>query len=338
MTIIQENMDSSAEASFSSHNRYSPGNQSAPIFFDRKFDTPEKINELRPSSTKKFHTYVLPTPVDGKRPIATCSVSPPSTARPVHRSAASVQLWHSSPLEPYKFAKNYRNNESSSLTKFPKVDTTVLKESNINSGPVRMPPPLSEPLSMPHFNQQPGVDTRDMRHQSFSGPLTSRHWSNNPNVSATDHIPSLERPHTASMMPLPVLTSRPSISPKGTPKISPPAIRSPMISELHELPRPPVGSTRSTRPASLIGYSAPLLYRGPELNKTTKTSPIAAHAASPLPTPPAGVQRSFSIPTTRRPVSPVAKFLDDPHNTSLAEDVASPHLTPISLTKTLPAL
>lgn len=329
-------MDGSAAASFNSHKRHGTGSQSSPLFFNKKLDLPDvTIRELQPSSTKKFHTYVLPTPGDAKLSASTGSVSPVSTARLGNRAAASTQLWHSSPLERYKFVKNSRDDEFSSLTKFPKVHTAVLKESNINSGPIRISPPLREQLSMPRSNQWSGVDTKKMRYQSSSGPLTSS-WSNNPNVSAPDLMPSLERPRTASAMPAPAHASRPSLSPKVTPNISPPPIRSPQISELHELPRPPTGSARSTRPVSMIGYSAPLLYRGPDLNKATKTSPIVSHTASPLPTPPAAVHRSYSIPSRRKLLSPVAKFLDDPHNVSFTEDVASPPLTPMSLTNLHP--
>ena len=336
--IIQENVDRNpAEYLNFNKRRPSADSQSEPIFPHTKFDLTEKIRQLRPSSTKKFHTYALPTPVDAQRSVSTGSVSPVSTVRFEPKVGAATQLWHSSPLEPFKFIKQSRDDDLSSPTKFPKAHSMVLKESNINSGPIRISSPLSEELSTPHFNPHTGSDTKKPKRQAFSGPLTSRHWSHKPNASVRDFMPSVEHRGPATMMPAHVWTSRPSISPKASPNVSPPPMKSPKISELHELPRPPIGSERPTRPTSLIGHSAPLVYRGQELNKTSKTAPIASHAASPLPTPPAAVHRSFSIPSRRTPVSLVAKFLEDPHNTCLNEDVASPPLTPISLTNIRPA-
>jgi len=335
---MQENVDRSpSELLNFNKRRPSAGSQSEPIFPDKKFDPAEKIKQLRPSSTKKFHTYVLPTPMDVQRSVSTGSVSPVSAVRFEHKVGAATQLWHSSPLEPHKFIKKSRDDELSSPKKFPKTYSMVLKESNINSGSIRIPPPLSEELSTPHFNRHTGFDTEKIKRQAFSGPLTSRHWSHKPNASAVGFMPSVEHPGQATMMPAQVRTSRSSISPKASPNVSPPPMKTPMISELHELPRPPIGSERPTRPTSLIGHSAPLVYRGQELNKTSKTSPIASPAASPLPTPPAAVHRSFSIPSRRKPLSPVAKILEDLHNTCLSEDVASPPLTPISLTNIHPA-
>lgn len=333
---MQENVYRSSVELPSFYGGPSPGSQSAPIFPDKKFDPSERIKVLRPSSTRKFHTYVLPTPTDAKQPVSTRSVSPVSTARFDHKLVAPTQLYHSSPLEPYKFFKNSGDDHMSGRTQFPKAHTTtVLRESNTNTSPLKMPPPfLGEPPTT-QFNPHTGSDTKKIKRYAFSGPITSRPWSNKPN--ATDFMPSGKHPHAASAMPAHVRTSRPSLSPKASPNISPPPMKSPTISELHELPRPPpIGSARATRPASLIGHSAPLVYRGPEVNKISKSPPFASHTASPLPTPPATVHRSFSIPSRRTPLSPVAKFLEDPNNTSLTGEVASPPLTPISLLNSRP--
>ncbi|XP_020246385.1 uncharacterized protein At2g33490-like isoform X2 [Asparagus officinalis] len=307
----KENIERSSTEWPNFYKRGNAGSISAPIFPDKRPDPSEKIKELRPSSTRKFHTYVLPTPLDAKQSVSTGSIRPNYASRPGNKFQTPAQLWYSSPLESNKFLQNSRDVEMLNPTKFPKAHTTVLKQSNIYSSPIKMPPPLrEEPPTRPHA----GSDPKKIKRNAFSGPITSRHWSN-----------------PASMSPSRVQTRQPSLSPKRSPKISPPRMKSPTISELHELPRPPTGSTRQTRPTSLIGHSAPLVYREQELNKKTNVSPLVSHTASPLPTPPAAVHRSFSIPSRRMPLSPVAKFLKDPSNTDLSEDVASPPLTPISL-------
>nr|CAB3449874.1 unnamed protein product [Digitaria exilis] len=45
-----------------------------------------------------------------------------------------------------------------------------------------------------------------------------------------------------------------SVSPKVSPKMLPHPTKSPKISELHELPRPPA-NVESLRPSGLVGYS-----------------------------------------------------------------------------------
>ncbi|ONK77891.1 uncharacterized protein A4U43_C02F11940 [Asparagus officinalis] len=306
--LMQENVDRNEAEVPKFYKRPSPRSHSAPIFPDKVFDPKERIKQLRPSSTRKFHTYALPTPVDVKHSVSIGSVGKPS------------QLWHSSPLEPYKFIQNSRDDVMPSLAKFPKAHTVKPKESNINSSPIRMPPPLSEELARPHFSPQTGSNVKKVRQYAYSGPLTSGHWSNKPDDRDV-------------MLPC-VRTPQPSLSPTATCNISPP----PMISELHELPRPPIGLVRSTRPASLIGHSAPLVYQGQDPNKRTgQTSPFASCTASPLPTPPAAVRRSFSIPSRRMPLSQVAQFLEDTSNKDLIEDFAPRHLPPICLKNIYPA-
>jgi hypothetical protein len=121
----------------------------------------------------------------------------------------------------------------------------------------------------------------------------------------------------------------PRISPKVSPSSSPPFVSSPKISELHELPRPPVSSTsKSPGAGGLVGHSAPLLPKGHMLPGTSKTS--ASNVESQLPTPSQVVPRSFSIPSSRHRVM-VAQ------NSGIVENVASPPLTPISLSNTQPS-
>lgn len=174
-------------------------------------------------------------------------------------------------------------------------DLSALKENNNNNTAIRLPLPLPEGLVR--------------KRQAFSGPLTSKPWSTKV-VSASGPITSTDH------------VQHPSSS---SPTASPPLASSPRISELHELPRPPPGP-KPVRSQPLIGHSAPLMFSA--TNKIPKV-------ASPLPTPPIAVSRSFSIPSTsqRAMARHVAKHLDSSQIPDRIDELSSPPLTPLSLAK-----
>jgi len=292
---LQENLGKS-QTDFVPFRRPRAGSQSAPILAD-KFEASERIDLIRPSSTRKSNTYVLPTPADAKR-------SP-------------------SPSEPNKLVKDIKN-EQLSPTRMPKAQS-VLKESNINSGPIKLPLPFTERLSLSQFDSHNTSDTKKIKRQAYSGPLTSKAWSSKPIISAPNSRPAGEHPHGC-------ISAQPSMSPKVSPNASPPPALSPKISELHELPRPPITSEKPARPSGLVGYSAPLVSRGQEFYAATKRPTVASQKASPLPRPPVVMARSFSIPSSgqRTPTLTASKLLEVPHPDT-NEDSASPPLTPISL-------
>lgn len=124
---LQEHHDKS-QADFLSFNRgLMAGSQSAPILTEKKLESSERVKELRPSSTKKFHTYVLPTPGDTHSASLSGPINPDRQSQP-------TQLWHTSPLHPSMFTKDSRENETPPHTRTPK-EQSVLRESNINSWP-----------------------------------------------------------------------------------------------------------------------------------------------------------------------------------------------------------
>ena len=99
-----------------------------------------------------------------------------------------------------------------------------------------------------------------------------------------------------------------------------------------ELPRPPASSTpKSSRPKDFTGHSAPLGSRDQVLSTTNKS--VVLNAASPLPTPPQTVARSFSIPSSSPEAmnSNASKPLETPHSSEMTEVITSPPLTPITL-------
>ncbi|CAN6575183.1 unnamed protein product [Malus baccata var. baccata] len=313
------------------------GSYSAPIFAEKKFDPAEKARQLQAPAARKSNTYVLPTPIDpkGLSSSRTSSVVPGTGP-----SRRNQNLWHSSPLEE----KDPGVTLNASGTKA----QLVQKESNVNSTSTQLPPPL-EGLALPQIDTLNASDTKKIKRYAFSGPIPSKSSSSKPVLHASGPIASTELPQlvsgTLSRLPNP----QPSSSPKVSPCASPPRVSSPKISELHELPRPPGSSSaKSTNPSSsaakptkssgFVGHSAPLVSRNQEHSMPNKNPSVASNAASPLPIPPLIVPRSFSIPSSsqRAMASHVARHLESPQVPGKAEQVASPPLTPISLSNLKP--
>ncbi|KAF5958624.1 hypothetical protein HYC85_005849 [Camellia sinensis] len=294
---------------------------SAPIFADKKFDPAERIREMQPSSARKFHSYVLPTPVDAKSSISAKTTSSVLQSRPTSHSGSTQSLWHSSPLEPEKHEKDFADDNSSVPT-IPKAQSK-LKESSRNNPSVHLPPYLSQGLSLTHSDTHNAYDTKKVKRQAFSGPIiTGKPLPTKPVLSASGPITSTELPQLVSGLLSGVPTLQPpSSSPKVSPSASPPTVSSPKISELHELPRPPGGLT-SKPVSSSIRHSAPLIFRNQEVSQTNKSPAGAFSAASTLPTPPLVVPRSFSIPSSnqRAMALHVAKLLESPQPPEKAEE------------------
>ncbi|XP_064983240.1 uncharacterized protein At2g33490-like isoform X2 [Musa acuminata AAA Group] len=312
---IEESIDRSRldMLSFSCRPGYS--SQSAPIFADKKLDLTEKT-ETPPLSTRKFHSYVLPTPVGDRNP-----ESNPGTAPCVEKNDCSPPLWNSSPLEAKRPVKDFRERELSSPTTF---KNSVLRGSNINSGPISMPSYFSEKPSMPQINQKTAYDTNNFRRQAFSGPLTSKRFSSKPIVSTPDYRSSVEFPPVGSSASQHVFKPQSSPPHKETHRTSPPPVSYPKISELHELPRPPFGSEKSTGASTLIGYSGPLVSRSKVLNARNNMPSDVSYKTS-LPAPFVHISRSFSIPSNSQRISMLtaARLLESPHNLVTVEEITS---------------
>ncbi|XP_038986962.1 uncharacterized protein At2g33490-like isoform X2 [Phoenix dactylifera] len=325
----KENVDRNQDHLFTFNESPGVGSQSAPIFAD-------KLKEIQPLSTRKFHSYVLPTPCESRNSDSMGPVNKFSADQLESKGCWPAQLWHSSPLVANKLVKDSRDNELSSPTRVLKAQS-VLKESNINSGPVLMPSPMAEGLLGLQFNPHT-ADTKKIKRQAFSGPLTGKASSGKPMNSASDYRSSMDYSPVFSAKPASP-TKQPMVSSKVSPGTSPPTRPSPKISELHELPRPPTSLTNAARPSSLMGHSAPLVSRSQVLAATSRTSSTASPTASPLPAPPGPMARSFSIPSSaqRKPVLPVTKFVEARRSPEVTGEVASPPLSPISLTNIHPA-
>ncbi|CAL5368639.1 unnamed protein product [Camellia sinensis] len=327
-----ENAEVNLNKSMGEHNfnrEHRVGSHSAPIFAEKKFDPAERAREMQPSA-RKFHSYVLPTPVDVKSSISRTNGSD-LQLRPTSHIGSSQSLWHSSPLEPEKREKDF-TDDNLSVPTISKAQLK-LKESNSNNPSVQVPPTLPQGLSLPQCDAHYAYDTKKFKRQAFSGPLTNKPLSTKTSLSASGPITSSELPQLVSGLLSRVHTLHPSSSPKVSPSASPPIVSSPKISELHELPRPP-GGLASKPASSSTEHSAPLVLRNQELSPTNKSQAGAFSSASPLPTPPPlTIPRSFSIPfSNKRGITVhVAKPLESPQHPVKAEEVVSPPLTPISL-------
>ncbi|KAI9398308.1 hypothetical protein POPTR_003G166300v4 [Populus trichocarpa] len=328
LEMAKENPDTSYRTSFPIKGELSAGTQSAPLFAQVKSNPAGKTKQLMPSSTRKFNTYVLPTPADPKSSNSTGPGSPVSQTLKTSLSGRPLNLWHSSPIGHKKNDKLLGVEMSS---KPPAINSqSVLKESNNNTASTRLPPPLADGLFFSRLEPPAGAESKKIKRYAFSGPISSQPWSTKAVSAEHPQLfsgPLLRNP-TAQLFSSPPKVS-PRISPKVSPSSSPPFVSSPKISELHELPRPPVSSTsKSPGAGGLVGHSAPLLPKGHMLPGTSKTS--ASNVESQLPTPSQVVPRSFSIPSSRHRVM-VAQ------NSGIVENVASPPLTPISLSNTQPS-
>ncbi|KAM6562605.1 hypothetical protein CsatB_022603 [Cannabis sativa] len=290
------------------------GSQSAPLFAENKVDPSEKLRQLRPSFTRKFHSYVLPTPIDAKSAVSTGSANPVKHTTITNLSERKQNLWHSTPLEPKMYEKDLQA-ESIYVPKVIKLQS-VLKESNNNIAQHQLPPPLLDGHIFSRHDQGSASDSKKIKRQAFSGPLTSKQWSlNHPQL------------YSGPLLRNPVL--QPSSSPpKASAGASPTFMSSPKISELHELPRPPASSSfQSSKSMGLVGHSAPLVSRA-QVHSSTKMV-----TKSPLPKPPPTVSRSLSIPSNDSRVVDlqVSKPMDVPQNSLITEDLVSPPLSPLAL-------
>lgn len=305
--------------------------QSAPICANKKLDSAEKIESS--AGVRKFHSYVLPKPRNDRNlnpnPHAAPFLETPTPCNDKNRSPHTTTPHPSShtTLET-KGSQSPKESEFSGATKSSRNSITT--ENRIYSGPIRMPSDFSEKPSGPQFNRHEAYAANKLKRQSFSGPLTNQPFSSKPIVSQYRH--STEFPHPVSLASHRMPTPKSSISPNVAPRTLPP-VTSLKISELHELPRPPISSEKATGPSSFIGYSGPLVSRAK--NNMMSSRPSSVH---PLPKPIGQMSRSFSIPSNsqRIPVFAVSKLLETPQNPVRIEEITSPPPVHLPSTTMLP--
>ncbi|XP_073130122.1 uncharacterized protein At2g33490 isoform X2 [Henckelia pumila] len=295
--------------------------KSAPLFPAKKFDQVERT-QLRPSASRKFISYVLPTPDEAKSPASRKFDKEASQTR-----EPTMNLRHSSPLDRNMYEKiGSREKLSGPII----LDThSVLKESNNNRKPSPLPPPLSEGLLFKQDDPSIASFAKKVKRQAFSGPLTDKPWTtSSPNFSASGPIASSRYPplFSGSLLrtPFPRAASTPKLSSRNTSSF----VSSPKISELHELPRPP-SHLAPKRTADRITQSGPIMSKSYELSNARL---VTTSAASALPMPPLTLPRSYSIPAGG-PKEMALRVPLEGSQTSVIKDVSSPPLTPIDMSR-----
>ncbi|XP_014497698.1 uncharacterized protein At2g33490 isoform X1 [Vigna radiata var. radiata] len=318
----KENLDKLQRNLFSF--RVRTGSQSAPLFADKP-DAIEKLRQMRPSLSRKFSSYVLPTPVDAKSSISSSSNNPKPSKVQANLSEPTKNLWHSSPLEQKKHEKDSGDEFSGSIVRSAQ---SVHKESNSNTASTRLPLPLADNL-LSSNRDYISAHSKKIKRYAFSGPLTSNPGPTRPVL--LESVQLFSGPLLPSSIPQPR-----SSSPKVSPTASPTLVSSPKISELHELPRPPTNFPSNSRLLGLVGHSGPLLSGGQKVSSANNLA--ASTAASPLPMPPQAMARSFSIPSSGARVAAlhVPRTLDSSHGSSISETIASP-LIPLALSSSQPS-
>ncbi|XP_014628275.1 uncharacterized protein At2g33490 isoform X3 [Glycine max] len=318
----QENLDRLCRNSFSFKVR--SASQSAPLFVDNKRDSSEKLRQMRPTLSRKFNSYVLPTPVDAKSSISMRSSNQVPLKIKTNLNEPMKNLWHSSPLEQKKYENIFGDGGLSG----PNAQS-VLKESNSNTAYSRLPPPLIDGNLSSSHDYITAYSKKIKRH-AFSGPLVSNAWPTKP--VSLESVQLFSGPLLRTSIPQP-----PSSSPKVSPSASPPLSSSPKINELHELPRPPTISPSDSKLLGLVGHSGPLVSRGPQLSAANYL--VTSNAASPLPMPASAMARSFSTSYRGAKVAAIhdSRPLEDPNKSTISEDIDSPPLMQIALSTSQPS-
>ncbi|XP_012567959.1 uncharacterized protein At2g33490-like isoform X2 [Cicer arietinum] len=305
--------------------RVRAGSQSAPLFADNKPDSSEKLRQMRPSLSRKFSSYVLPTPVDAKHSISPGSNNPKPSKMQTYMNEPTKNLWYSSPLEEKKHEKDFGDELSGPTIRNAQ---SVLRESNSSTAFTRLPLPLVDgPVSLRHDHVS--ANSKKIKRHAFSVPLTSNPWPTKPVSMESVQLSSGPLFPTRTLQP-------PSSSPKASPTASPTIVSSPKINELHELPRPPTNFPPNSRLVGLVGHSGPLVSRGQKVSATNNL--VVSSVASPLPMPPQAMARSFSIPSRSARVAELhgTRAQESSHTSFKSEDIASPLLTPIAISSSRP--
>lgn len=323
--------------------------QSAPLFAEKKFDPAERVRQMRQLSSRKFNSYVLPTPVESKSPVST-KADPPQDLKIKwpNLSTSSINFRFSSPLEQRNYEHDGKEKKSGPMRLNPPPQ--ALTENNSNTSSTSgVPPPLAEKFCPLLDGQHTNSNAKSFKRQAFSGPLTDKSWPNKRGISGIGVSDQAQPPMLFSGPLLRTPAPPHSSPPKPSLNASPTFVSTPQISELHELPRPPPNKLAGGN-SHQFGYSGPLISkRGQDISATNRSIP---KSASPLPPPPLSsnllgpsrlspppltMARSFSIPSGREKESRsrMSMPLGLPQTNSVDKSL-SPPLTPTEFSSIQP--
>lgn len=289
--LLQENLErSTGRNSFALRRETMMISQSAPLFREKKLDPSGMPRQMGPSPSRRFTSYVLPTPVEAKS-----LGSRKADAEVSQQKQASHNLWHSSPLNQNNYEKLVANEKFSGPIILDAKQ--VLKVKNYNTKSSRLPPSLSDGFSSTQFDPNVAFDTRKVKRHSYSNPMTGKPWPKNPNLSSSGHITSAEYPllFSRSILRTPQPPPPPPLSmSKLSSHFSPTFLSSPIINELHELPPPPA-HLASKRLSNRMAHTGPLISKVRELPDANM--PAMSSVTSTLTILPQTISRSYSIPS-----------------------------------------
>ncbi|XP_076916010.1 uncharacterized protein At2g33490-like [Bidens hawaiensis] len=212
----------------------SKGSKSAPLSVESNYDPSERYRQMRQSSTRRLNTYVLPTPLE-KKSVTSGTESQSQVVKP----KLPTNVYHSMPLE------------------------------KISGKPTPLPAPQTAHTS-PQIDPHSTSSAKKIKRYAYSGPLTGNSQSNKTPLYASGPIGSTARHLPISGSVLQTSLTQPLSSSEAYP-LSASMVSLPVISELHELPRPPA---KMDIKKPKVGFSAPLV--------TFKSGPDTSMISPPL--------------------------------------------------------
>lgn len=210
------------------------GSKSAPLSVESNYDPSERYRQMRQSSTRRLNTYVLPTPLE-KKSVTSGTESQSQGLKP----KPPTNVYHSMPLE------------------------------KISGKPTPLPAPQTAHAS-PQIDPRSTSSAKKIKRYAYSGPLTGNSQSNKTPLYASGPIGSTARHLPISGSVLQTSLTQPLSSSEAYP-LSASMVSLPVISELHELPRPPA---KMDIKKPKVGFSAPLV--------TYKSGPDTSMISPPL--------------------------------------------------------
>lgn len=305
-----------------------------PLYSLKKSDGFDKTEEMR--LQKPVHSYALPTPHGASMSVTGCVNNSPVGVKTTGASGTlrtyPLQQCQSQDLGQRTTSRmrggghcNPNISISLPLTKQSYISKgqQLPEESNRRAQARPMPLPSSVE-SVAILNATVASTSKRHKRHVHSGPVTGNLYSSESVVqgSSSPLFPNVEPSSKSGSIGYSTM-SGPFASPKISDSLSS-FSQSSRVSQLHELPRPPLDSAKTSKPTSSITHSAPLVNRKTKESSATKIlGPTIANFASPLPSPPAAlVSSSLSVPSFGQKGQ--LQWIE------ITEEVPSPPLTPIA--------
>jgi hypothetical protein len=295
------------------HSTATGQSKSAPIptYSLKKSDGFEKTQEMQ--LQKPLHSYALPIPGGAVNTSVTGCVNNSPVGVKTAGASGTLQTYPLKQCKSQNLGQKTASpmREGSHCNPHISISDPLIKQSYIskrqqlpeesNTRIQARPMPLPSSVeSMPVLDATVASNSKKYKRHAHSGPVRGNLCSSE---SFIDGSSSLLSPHVEPSSKSGPVGHSPLSCPFASPKISgtlsPLSQSPPCVSQLHELPRPPVDSAKPSKPTSSIAHSAPLVDRTTKDSSASKIlGPTMLIPASPLPSSPAGlVSNSLSVPS-----------------------------------------